>query len=54
MQQQTKYQHYELVKDDRMEKILTDKIGMAAVKTTIVGAEIGKWSMFNKGRDRNR
>jgi len=43
MQQQTKYQHYELVKDDRMEKILTDKTGIATVETSSKTAQKASW-----------
>jgi len=49
MQQQTRYQHYELVKDDRMEKILTDTTGLASLKSADVGVEIGNWTVFYLG-----
>jgi len=46
MQQQTRYQHYEIVKDDRMEKILTDKTGLATLKSADVDVGKGNWTMF--------
>jgi len=42
MQQQTKYQHYKLVKDLSMEKILTNTTGMATLKAAYVGVKISK------------
>jgi len=49
MQQQTKYQHYNLVKDPSMEKILTDKTGMATLEAADVEVKIGKLTMFYLG-----
>ena len=46
MQQQTKYQHYELVKDDRMVKILADKTGIATVETSSKMAKKGSLLML--------
>jgi len=43
MQQQTRYQHYELVKDDRMVKILADKTGIATVETSSKTSQKGNW-----------
>jgi len=41
MQQQTRYQRYGIVKDAEMEKILTDKTGLATVKTVTEMAKLG-------------
>jgi len=50
MQQQTKYQRYKLVKDPSMEKILTDKTGVATLKEADFEVKIGNWTMFYLGR----